>query len=127
MGESAIAMAEQYADRVGKCGHGQIELAVMVQVGGGDGVKRVRAKRIGRPGGKAAIAIAQQNLYVGRRESPVWDSQSQVSLAVAVEVAGGNRICNLRSGKGGRLKRSVAVAQQHRDRRTGRRQVRKTV
>jgi hypothetical protein len=72
-------------------------------------------------------AIAQQDLYVGLRESPVWDSESQIGLAVVVEVAGGNRVCDLCSGKSWRLKGPIAVAHQHGNRRTGRRQVGKTV
>src|ERR1700722_18944560 len=124
--KSAITIAQQSADAaiaaaiaLGSGGHGQIQMAVAVQV-------RDRDRERGIPTTcvvidsrlESAIAVAQQHAYdaidaVALALARVNHGQIRMAVAVQVRDRDRKRLIRIRAVANRRLKRAVAIAQQH--------------
>ena len=115
-GESAIAIAQQDANVVAAVvGHGQVGLAVIIEVPDRDaaGIDAARAVR-GGGGGKGAIAVVQKDAD----GAAGIVRHGQVGLAVAVEIAH-RHTARIRAARairgGGGGKSAIAVVQEDAD------------
>src|SRR5205823_12883021 len=82
-----VAYALEHTDGVaGKIGHGEVDVAVAVEIGGGHGVRdNLRQEQLGQAEG--AVAVARQDVH----EVGAVAYDGEILPAVVVEVLNGHR------------------------------------